>query len=350
MGGRRTVAVVAGVVAVGAVITAITVFNLPDSDKSPASAETTPASTADIAQKTLLDREKHDGTLGYGEATTIWARRNGTVTRLPAEGTTVTRGKALFHIDNKPVTLLYGKLPTYRVLAKGVKGSDVKQFEQNLRALGYKGFTVDSTYNYATASAVKKWQGSLGRTKSGSVDPGDIVYGDGAVRVDSLSTQVGALVAPGVAVEKITGTLPLATVALQMSSARLAKVGATVQVTLPEGKVVGGKIIKVVTVVTPGENGAAATTKINVSVQFDSPVESMGTAAVSVAFTTGEKKDVLTVPVTALLALAEGGYGVQVVESDATRIVAVETGLFADGNVEITGDGLQAGMKVGLPS
>jgi hypothetical protein len=32
------------------------------------------------------------------------------------------------------------------------------------------------------------------------------------------------------------------------------------------------------------------------------------------------------------------------------RIVAVQTGLFADGKVEITGNGLQAGMKVALPS
>jgi multidrug efflux system membrane fusion protein len=69
-----------------------------------------------------------------------------------------------------------------------------------------------------------------------------------------------------------------------------------------------------------------------------------------VAFTAGERPDVLAVPVPALLALAEGGYGVQVVEGDTTRTVAVETGLFADGKVEITGNGLQAGLKVAVPS
>lgn len=176
------------------------------------------------------------------------------------------------------------------------------------------------------------------------------MYAAGEFRVDSLSTQVGSVIGPGTAVEKITGTSPLATVALEMSSARLAKVGATVQVTLPDEKVVPGEIINVTTVVSPGENGEASTTRIRVTIQFDSALKSMGTAAVAVAFTAGERPDVLAVPVAALLALAEGGYGVQVVDGRTTRIVAVETGLFADGKVEITGNELRAGLKVAVPS
>jgi peptidoglycan hydrolase-like protein with peptidoglycan-binding domain len=350
MGARRTVSVVAGVVAVGAVAAAITVFNLPKAKDSPSSASTTPVSTADITKQTLIDRENHDGTLGHGASTTISSRGNGTVTWLPAEGMTVRRGEALFRLDNKAVTLLYGSLPAYRVLSTGVEGSDVKQFEQNLWALGYRGFTIDTTSSDSTASAVKKWQGALGLTKTGSVDPSQIVYADGEVRVDSVNLQVGALVGPGTAVEKITGTSPLTTVDLDMSSARLVKMGASVQIKLPDAKVVSGKIIKAVTVVTPGANGGSATTKIEVTIRFDSEVSSAGTAAVTVAFTAGERKDVLTVPVSALLALAEGGYGVQVVDGTTTKIVAVETGLFADGRVEIKGDGLQVGMKVGVPS
>jgi len=73
-------------------------------------------------------------------------------------------------------------------------------------------------------------------------------------------------------------------------------------------------------------------------------------AAVKIGFTASQRKNVLTVPVAALLALAEGGYGVQVVEGTATRIVPVETGLFAGGRVEVTGDGLREGMTVGVPA
>jgi len=70
---------------------------------------------------------------------------------------------------------------------------------------------------------------------------------------------------------------------------------------------------------------------------------------VTVNFTSQQHKNVLAVPVAALLALSEGGYGVQVVQGSSSRIVAVETGLFADGRVEISGPGISAGMSVGVP-
>ena len=61
-------------------------------------------------------------------------------------------------------------------------------------------------------------------------------------------------------------------------------------------------------------------------------------------------ENVLVVPVTALLALGEGGYAVQVeTESGATRLVAVDAGMYADGSVEITSSELESGMKVVIP-
>jgi peptidoglycan hydrolase-like protein with peptidoglycan-binding domain len=349
MGAGRSAGVAAGVLSVGAVVAAITVINLPQA-RSSSPAGVPPVATADVTRQTLIDREDHDGTLGHGDTTTISARANGTVTGLPVEGATLTRGRAIFHLDNKPVTLLYGSLPAYRTLSTGAKGADVRQLERNLRALGYRGFTVDGTYSWATASAVKDWQDDLDRSETGVVEPGQIVYAAGAVRVHSLSTQVGAVVGPGAEVEKISGISSSVTVRLDASSGRLAEKGAAVRVTLPGGKVVAGRISKVATVVSPGENGQADTTAFQVTIRFTSTVKSLGAAAATVAFTAGKRANVLAVPVAALLALAEGGYGVQVVEKSATRIVAVQTGLFADGKVEITGNGLRAGLKVVMPS
>jgi peptidoglycan hydrolase-like protein with peptidoglycan-binding domain len=342
--------VVAGVLTVGAVAAASTVFALREAEDGTDSADRTPVATAEITRQTLLDREEHEGTLGHGDTTTVASRDSGTVTGLPAEGATITRGKAIFRLDNDPVTLLYGSLPAYRTLATGRRGADVKQLEQNLWALGYRGFTVDSTYSRATAAAVEDWQDDLDRTSTGTVDPSQIVYATGAVRVESLSTQLGAVVGPGAAVEQVTGTAPLVTVRLEPSSGRLAGQGAAVRVTLADTKVVQGRISKVATVVVPGANGEADTTRFQVTIRFTSAVRTIGAAAVTVAFTAGERPNVLAVPVVALLGLAEGGYGVQVVDGSTTRIIAVRTGLFADGTVEITGTGLQAGMKVAVPS
>jgi len=59
--------------------------------------------------------------------------------------------------------------------------------------------------------------------------------------------------------------------------------------------------------------------------------------SVPYVFTAAEHKDVLTVPIAALVALAEGGYGVEVVDGSTSHYVRVETGLFASGRVEVSG-------------
>jgi hypothetical protein len=76
----------------------------------------------------------------------------------------------------------------------------------------------------------------------------------------------------------------------------------------------------------------------------------MDQAPVRVGIISDSRTGVLAVPVNALLALAEGGYGVRVVEGETSRIVAVETGLFAKGLVEVTGEGLAEGVKVEVPA
>jgi hypothetical protein len=59
------------------------------------------------------------------------------------------------------------------------------------------------------------------------------------------------------------------------------------------------------------------------------------------------------VPVNALLALASGGYAVEVVAPDGVHhLVAVQLGLFDDtaGLVQVTGSGLAAGQRVVVPA
>jgi peptidoglycan hydrolase-like protein with peptidoglycan-binding domain len=351
MSRRRRAAVVAGVLTVGAVAAVVTVVNLPasGSGEGPASSSG-PAETAEVTKETLVDRESHDGTLGHGDTVGIAARASGTVTWLPASGAVLTRGKPLYRLDNKSVPLLYGSLPAYRTLRTGVEGADVRQFEKNLRALGYTGFTVDDEYTSATADAVERWQDDLGLSETGRVETGQIAYAKGQVRVDSMTSELGAVVQPGTELFRTTGTALVATVSLDVDDQRLAARGATVEVELPDGSPADGRITNVETVVEKGEGNEEDTTKLEVTITFAKAPQGLGEAAVSVGFVASRRPDVLTVPVSALLALAEGGYGLEVVEPTGTRIVAVRTGLFADGRVEVSGGGIQAGTKVGMPS
>ena len=167
------------------------------------------------------------------------------------------------------------------------------------------------------------------------------------MRVATHKVDAGGAAQPGQAVLSVTGTARVVTVKLAVRDQRLAKKGATVKVALPDGKQADGTITDVATIIETDDKDP--TTKIEVTVALATAVEGFTNAAVDVTFTASERKDVLTVPVAALLALAEGGYGIQIVEGDTTRTVAVQTGLFSGGRVEISGEGLTAGMTVGMP-
>jgi hypothetical protein len=79
-------------------------------------------------------------------------------------------------------------------------------------------------------------------------------------------------------------------------------------------------------------------------------VAGLDEAPVEVKVVTEAHAGVMAVPVTALLALAEGGYAVEVDNGDGTtRLVGVDPGLYADGLVEVSSTGLQPGDMVVVP-
>ena len=339
------------VLAVGAAAAATIGFGFGSDGGGGPAAELPPA-TATVTRQTLDDTQTVDGTLGYGDTTPLTGRSGGTVTTLPYPGSVFPRGKAVYKVDNQPVVLMYGKLPAYRALGPGDEGADVKALEANLRALGYSGFTVDDEFTSATADAVRDWQEDLGVSKTGRVDLGRVLFAPGPIRIDSVTATLGGAVGPGQEVLAYTGTSRVITVQLDIGEQRLAKKGTAVSVELPDGKRVDGAVQRVYTVIEASEDpNGTPETKIEAQVSLADAKAGAGLdiAAVEVTFTAAQHADVLTVPVAALVALAEGGYGVELVEGDATRYARVETGLFANGRVEVSGDGVAEGTTVGMP-
>jgi peptidoglycan hydrolase-like protein with peptidoglycan-binding domain len=341
------------VLAVGAAAAATIGFGFGSGGADPeAAAAGLPPATASVTRQTLDDTQTVDGTLGYGDTTALTGRLGGTVTSLPYAGSTIARGRPIYRVDDEPVVLLLGTVPAYRTLGDGDEGADVKQLEQNLRALGHTGFTVDDEFTSATAEAVRDWQEDLGVAETGRVELGRVVFAPGAIRVDSVSAKLGGQAGPGQEVLAYTGTSRVITVQLDVGDQRLAKRGTKVSVALPDGKRVAGTVARVYTVIEASDDpNGTPETKIEAQVTLADPKAGAGldVAAVEVTFTAAQHADVLTVPVAALVALTEGGYGVELVEGSATRYVRVETGLFANGRVEVTGDGIAEGGTVGIP-
>ncbi|PZF79405.1 peptidoglycan-binding protein [Jiangella anatolica] len=327
-----------------------------DDGGEPAATSTGPAATAEVVRDTIAATETWSGTLGHGDALGIPAAQ-GTLTRVAPVDTEVTRGTELFRLDERPVTALLGAIPMYRDLGIGDEGIDVEQLEANLAALGYEGFTADDEYTENTAEAVEEWQEDIGAEETGAVGRSDVVFLPEGGRVGTVYADVGAQVTPGSPVLDITGADQVATLEVDVADRDLLAVGTAVTVVLPGGAEASGTVTAATVVEAPpagggGEEEAAGSEDavVEVEVALAEPVDAaLVGSPVDVVRPVDERADVLVVPVTALLAMSGGGYGLEVVADDGTTsVVPVELGLFADGRVEVTGDGIAEGDVVGV--
>ncbi|MEU3598008.1 peptidoglycan-binding protein [Streptomyces sp. NPDC006798] len=351
--GRRIAAVLTVLAAGGALAVAGLGIG-DDADAGDGESAGLPPNTAKVTRQTLRDIQTADGALGYGTSATVTSRIAGTVTAVPESGKRISRGQRLYAVDDRPVTLLYGSLPAYRALKEGVEGEDVRQFERNLRELGYTGFTVDDEFTDLTADAVKEWQEDLGLTETGVVDLGRVVFTPAAIRVDGVNAAKGGAVQMGAQILTYTGTAKAATVELEPEHLRLVKKGREVTVVLPDDRRVPGRVASVDTVLEPATGQEEATTKIEAVIALSGAkaqraAEGFSSASVDVEFVAGTRNNVLSVPVAALLAFTGGGFGVEVVSGTTSTYLPVTTGLFAEGRVEISGDGVTEGAIVGMP-
>jgi hypothetical protein len=361
-----------------------------------------PQATAEVTKKDLEERAELDGTLGYGDTVDLslsgasdgsdgsdgsdngdgsdptnpsddgdgnsdGGGGSGTITKLPDIGSVVHPGETLLEVDGEPVPLMGGERPLWRTLGPGVDdGPDVAQLEYDLVALGIvttDELTVDEEWTSATTDAVEEWQESLGLEETGSVSPGDLVFYPGAVRVTDHPTPVGGS-ASGTVLE-VSGTTQEVTVDLEATRQTLVERGQDVEIELPDGTSLTGTVSSIGTVATvpddsgnddPNADDGEATIEVTIALDDPSQAGSFDEAPVTVRVVTDAARDVLAVPVDALLALAEGGYAVERVTgsetdgsgSSGTELVPVEIGAFADGWVQVTGD-VAEGDEVVVP-
>jgi membrane fusion protein, multidrug efflux system len=325
---------------------------LAGGDEDEPAAASTATATAKIVRKDLTETEEADGMLGYTDERAVTGRKSGTVTRLPDLGDVVATNHTLYEVDGAPVFLLNGTTPAYRGMSPGTDGDDVAQLERNLRDLGldpHDAMVVDGAWDDGTTAAVQRWQERKGLAEDGTIELGQVVFLPGDRRISELPVPVGAADAGQTPVLKTTSTRRRVTVDLEASRERLAERGATVEVELPDGESVDG-VIEDVGRVAESEaapDGTESDPTIELTIRLrDAPRGLLDQAPVDVRLKREGADDVLTVPVTALLARSGGGYALEVHAGGRRRLVPVDPGVFADGDVEIRGEGLREGMTV----
>lgn len=376
-GGRRRRGLLgaAALAAAALVVAGVTVLALGGSDGG-AAAGTGAAGgfTGKVERRTLAERLTATGTIGYAGEATVLARLSGTVTALPAAGDVIRRGARLYAVAGEPVLLMYGAVPAYRTLAAGVpEGKDVEQLERNLAALGYEPGTVDEDFTSTTAAAVAAWQEDHGLKATGEVELGRVAFLRGPRRVTAPAVTLGAALGgggggsegggsggesggeaepPSTPVLRTSSTRRVVSVELDADQQLIARRGQRVGVVLPGGAEVPGEVRGLAAVEPSGGEGGAGEgaepgVEATIAVTGAHRIPALDGATVNVRFTQRVRRDVLSVPLTALVAIGGERFAVYVRDpAGGRRQVVVTPGLGADGYVEVAGKGLRAGMTV----
>jgi hypothetical protein len=347
-----------GAVVIAAVLCGAAVTVAVRGTPAPAAPNPPPVGTATVVQTDLASTVLTQGTLGYTTSPPVVNGASGTYTSVLAAGTVVQPGQTLYRVDNNPVVLMNGGVPAWRPFAPGMTdGPDVQQLEANLLVLGdARGLYTKAGLQYgpAAVAAVERWQTALGVPATGSVDLGSIVFEPTTVRIDAATAALGQRAAAGDLPYQVTTTTRSVSVPLTPNDPTVA-IGQQVSIQLPSGATTPG----VVTATGPppasgsSSSSGSSTSSSNASTVLTvTPADPAATGAenseaVQVALTVQSVRHVLAVPIAALVALAEGGYGLEVVEhSGQHQLVGVHTGVFAGGEVQVSGGGLVPGTRV----
>jgi hypothetical protein len=306
-----------------------------------------------------------NGTLTYrarsdGSPYAVINQASGTYTQLADVGDEVACGDVLYRVDDQPVLLLCGTVPAYRDLHRDDAGDDVHQLNQNLHALGYDaGLDIDPDdheFTSKTEKALEVLQHDKGVAATGALALDDAVFLPDSVRIAKVSGQLGGPASPGAAVlDATTDTLEVQ-VNLAPSQQGQVRPGDGAQITLPGNTSVTGKVDRLgrVAQVPPGQDSNVGDATIPAFITLDDAGKAQGLdrAPVQVEITTEGVESALSVPVTAIVGKAGGGFAVEAVRDGGRReLVAVELGLFdtTAGRVQVEGY-LREGDQVVVPS
>jgi hypothetical protein len=318
----------------------------------------------------LSSQVYQNGTLGYaaradGSQYSVVNQATGAYTRLPNGGAVVECGEVLYRVANEPVVLLCGRTPAYRTLTEGMSGPDVRELNRNLVELGYaERSELDRSsdeFGAETAEGLERLQDDLGVDETGTLELDQAAFLPGPLRITEVTATPGTMARPGMPIAEATTTKRRVEVDLDASQASGVKVGNRAQITLPDNTTTPGRVTNVGTVAAgsrdeQGESGSdspSATIPVSITLARPRDVRDLEQAPVRAQITTDGVKDALSVPVTALVARAGGGYAVEVVDRGGVReLVPVELGLFdhANGVVQVSGSGLEAGQRVVIPA
>ena len=297
----------------------------------------------------------------------VSAAAGATIDRFATTGE-VTTGTVVYWSNDVPVIAIEGDAAATPVLSRSLSdgvsdGADVNLFEKALSVMGFTAdgtMTVDDHFDSATATATAAWWASLGVT----ADATNIVVPAGSFVVVPAGLSIGAALVPaGTVLDGDTVVMSLTAPSRRVTTSApigddTFALGATIDVEFPDGTVQPGTVVDVGNVATNTTGTPGDTPSVTITIKVDNipaSVDSFVEIPVTLRVVSANVPQAIVVPVSALVALTEGGYAVEVVTGSAadgtnqTKLVGVKPGLYTNGFVQVDGE-LAAGTEVVVPA
>lgn len=351
-GGQARRRFAAASVAMGALVAGLIVVQslvADDTDSAVAASETTTDVRRDqevVTRRTLEETSEANGRTGFGTARQLNITAEGIVTEAAEPGDILEPGDIAARVGGRPVFVVDGATPMYRELrlvadwerdeagdkVGQMTGADVRQLQDYLIGLGFDNddsLEADGVYGSGTEKAVKAWQRSSGLVATGRVDRSQMVFINGAVRVET-APRIGESFLD----LTITDLDPVITAAITNQQRSSFAIGNNVEVEFAD-RTITGTVTDATRTVSPDGSAtyqAEITPDPNADIDGIDPDDNPKITARRVV-----AEQVLTVPVRALIALAEGGWAVEVDGPSGPTLTAIELGKVVNGYAEITG-------------
>jgi len=232
-------------------------------------------------------------------------------------------------------------------------GTYILQLEEALVALGYDAggmLIADGIYSPETPQAVLAFQADKGLDEDGIIDLGEVIFLPGEIRVTNQIVPKGISINSGAEVLGISLSEKIIYIDLPATQQGAFVVGDHVIVEMPDNSEVSATITYISSTATKiGTN--PATFEVLVSLDDSSVADGLDEAPVDVIVISDSVSNVMAVPVSALVALLEGGYAVEKDTGNGSlQYIGVQVGFFGSNNmIEITTEELQPGDRVLVP-
>jgi len=205
--------------------------------------------------------------------------------------------------------------------------------------------TAEQVQVTAAQRQVNDAQAALNQLGMNTVGPQSVlVVPETQIRIDNVVASVG-LPATGTVLTWTKTTL-VGRANLTDAQKAMLTTGTTAIMTLTDGTEVDGTVAEITDSSTDPMSGQTTPAGVRIDIADQTAVAQLGPGAVKISFVQDEVEDTLVVPVTALMALAEGGYCVE--RPDGT-LVPVKLGLIADTRAQVFSDDLHEGDQVVVP-